>query len=594
MKKITLLIAIFAICGVAANAANLVVDSNITTNTTWYKTDSPVHLVGDIFVKNGASLTIEAGTVIASYYDDLGSLAITQGSKIYVQGTKEEPVIMTSAEDVATWEGSIVTRDLTTGHVNDINVMGDPKTGAWRPVCNEWGSLAIMGQAYLSGSHYKNNVQTWSTPADGTVTNTQCPDPNNKKKMEGLTSEGSDDTRVLYGGGNDNDDSGSISYLSLRYGGRDVEPNKELNGLSLGAIGRATDVEYVEIMNNVDDGIEIWGGTVQLNNVSIWNVGDDSFDVDEGWRGSATNGLIVQGHSRTTHKQGSGMGDNAFETDGAEDSNSQPVTTAKISNFTVIGQPGGDAYIDDGFGGVELVSGVGSDAGTAWRDNARIQYDSCIWMDIDKLIQLDNADGDGANGYNGVPTAATDDNGKIGDYRSDACDGTLSWYEHWQTSYNTWKDGDSNDPIGCGIDFANLYEAYISTDPNGNLCQITNSVYYNAASGGELSDLSSQGVSFATLSEVSSQPIQRLVRGEAVNFEKPGSSTRYTVKPVTFVNPLPAAGISAGGFDSVNWLVDWSAAYAYGMTAEAGEADLNYDDSVDLTDLALFSNQWMD
>ena len=71
----------------------------------------------------------------------------------------------------------------------------------------------------------------------------------------------------------------------------------ELNGLSLGAIGRETDIEYVEIMNNVDDGIEIWGGAVNLKYFSVWNVGDDSFDVDQGWRGKAQFGLIVQGYS---------------------------------------------------------------------------------------------------------------------------------------------------------------------------------------------------------------------------------------------------------------------------------------------------------
>ncbi len=590
--KMALLIAAVTVIG-TSNAANLVVDSDITTDTTWQKSDSPVHLVGDIYVKAGASLTIEAGVVVASYYDDLGSLAVSQGAKIYVNGTKDEPVIMTSAEDVATWLGSDVTRDATTGYVTAINVMGDPKTGTWRPVCNEWGSLAVMGNAYLSGSHYKNNVQTWTTPADGTVTNTQCPSAMNKKKMEGLATDGSDDTPVLYGGGDDNDDSGSISHLSIRYGGRDVEPNKELNGLSLGGIGRATEIDHVEIMNNKDDGIEIWGGTVDVKYVNIWNIGDDSFDCDEGWRGSLEFGLIVQGYSGK-FTQGSGMGDNAFEIDGAEDSDSQPVTTARISNVTVVGQPGGSVYMYDDFaGGYGEFTGAGSDAGTAWRDNARVQYDNCIWMDIDKLIQLDNADGDGANGYNGYATAASGDDGKVGSFRSDSLDGTLSWYEHWTTSYNQWKLMSESDPLSCGIDFANLYEAYISTDLDGNLCQITNSVYYNdKGNGGEMSDLATNNsVDFSTVVEATTLPIQRLVRGEAVNYET--TKGRYHVEPVSFINPLPAEGITAGGFSTTNWLAGWTAAYAYGMTSEAGSADFNYDGTVDLVDFASFSSQWL-
>ena len=84
--------------------------------------------------------------------------------------------------------------------------------------------------------------------------------------MEGLTAEFPGDPDVVYGGTDDDDDSGSISYLSLRYGGRVVGLTNELNGLSLGAIGRATDINNVEIMNNVDDGIEIWGGTVNIKN----------------------------------------------------------------------------------------------------------------------------------------------------------------------------------------------------------------------------------------------------------------------------------------------------------------------------------------
>jgi hypothetical protein len=71
----------------------------------------------------------------------------------------------------------------------------------------------------------------------------------------------------------------------------------ELNGLSLGGIGRAPDIHHVEIMNNVDDGVEIWGGTVSTKYMSVWNVGDDSFDVDQGHRGEHRFILIVQGYS---------------------------------------------------------------------------------------------------------------------------------------------------------------------------------------------------------------------------------------------------------------------------------------------------------
>jgi hypothetical protein len=73
-------------------------------------------------------------------------------------------------------------------------------------------------------------------------------------------------------------------------------------------------------MNNIDDGIEIWGGTVNLKYLSIWNIGDDSFDVDQGWRGKAQFGLHRPGLQQDVRRQGGGGGDNSFETDGAEDS----------------------------------------------------------------------------------------------------------------------------------------------------------------------------------------------------------------------------------------------------------------------------------
>src|SRR6185295_3466774 len=103
----------------------------------------------------------------------------------------------------------------------------------------------------------------------------------------------------------DNDNSGGLHYLSLRYGGKVVSLGNELNGLSMGGIGRDTDVDHIDIMNQVDDGIETWGGTVNYKYVNIWNVGDDSFDVDEGWRGKAQFGVIVQGYSNGAGTKGS-------------------------------------------------------------------------------------------------------------------------------------------------------------------------------------------------------------------------------------------------------------------------------------------------
>jgi hypothetical protein len=475
-----------------ANAAEVLVSSDITTSTTW-TADNTYNLQGQIYVQPGASLTIEAGTRVAS--DLGGSLAVAKGAQIFVNGTADEPVVMTSKLD----------------------------DGTWREAANEWGNLTIMGDAFISEDATPGNVPT--------------PSASNVATMEGLGSGGASD---LYGGGNDDDDSGTLNHLSIRFGGKVVSLANELNGLSLGGIGRGTDIDHVEIMNNVDDGIEIWGGTVNLKHASIWNVGDDSFDVDQGWRGKAQFVFIVQGYSLDA-SQGSGVGDNAFETDGAEDSDWQPVTTAAIYNATVIGQP------------------VDGDGLTAWRDNARVQYHQSVFMDGgEAVVKFDNLDGDGAQGY--------------------GHNGTLSWADTWTTSYTqTSTVNPSNNP-------AAMYQA----QTKGNLAGIYDSVFFRNLGGSAYTEANARGVFDAANDNVqvlgfaeADAPIRTLVRGAAV------SRGGKTMVPVAFVDPRAANDAAAsvgtpptdgfydattfrGAFSATdNWLEGWSAADEFGFLTDS-------------------------
>jgi hypothetical protein len=381
----------------------------------------------------------------------------------------------------------------------------------------------------------------------------------------------------MFGGNDDDDDSGSISYLSLRYGGKVIGLANELNGLSLGAVGRETDIHHIEVMNNVDDGIEIWGGTVNLQYVNIWNVGDDSLDVDEGWRGKAQFGLIVQGYSADA-SQGSGVGDNCFETDGAEDSDAQPVTTSTIYNFSVVGQP------------------VDGDHGTAWRDNAHMQYRNCIFMDLGEvLVKNDNSDGDGANGY--------------------GYNGTLSWADTWTTAFTyhslinagTWSLGGFNDP-------SVMYQVQTS----GELAEITGTVFFNNNHANAYVEADARGVRDAANHNITAatnrMPIQAITRGPLVI--KGGKK----MLPVTFINPCatndavlafnkaPNDGffVSApfrGGFSPYeNWLEGWTAVDAYQMTdtsmnteaVDEMRGDLDGNGIINALDLMMFTNTWME
>lgn len=545
MKQWTFLCAVagLALCGYGY-AGEVFVFDDIAVSETW-TADNVYNLQEQIFVLPGATLTIEAGTVLASTTALGGSLAVMPGAKIYVNGTKEKPVIMTSKADVATW-------DPDPSHPTGRN----PKTGSWREGVNEWGNLTILGRGVISGSHFGGQPVSITTDDDGipggsttTRTNTKVPDGLNKRQMEGLVAAFPGDPRVLYGGDNDNDDSGSITYLSIRYGGKVLGLGNELNGLSLGGIGRGTTIRYIEIMNNVDDGIEIWGGTVNIKYASIWNIGDDSFDCDQGWRGKAQFGLIVKGHSADAAR-GSGVCDNAFEMDGAEDSDAQPVLTSCIYNFTVIGQP------------------LANRGGTAWRDNARVQYRNCIFMDLgQQLVRFDDTDGDGGSRY--------------------GFNGTLTWAQTWTTPAGTHSPVNAMPGAQPG-DFNHPDTLYTAQQLDGNLAEIKDSVFFRNLNANAYTEADARGVRNPANNNVTAtkMPIQNLTRGPAVT--KGG----LQLLPVTYLDPMPAndaltsvAMAPNDGFftpanyrgafaPNENWLIGWTASSAFGLTCR-GDIDLD-------------------
>jgi len=508
VKNLLTTLAVGAVATTAAHAQGqvLVGDGSqafvLATSQTW-TADNIYNLQGQVYVGAGTTLTIEPGTVIAS--DPGGSLAVARGGQIFAEGNQGAPIIFTSVADRATWIG------------------GDPLTGAWRESANEWGNITIMGSGYIA--------------EDATPGNTPVPAASNFADMEGLTPPAGS-TLGQYGGDNDDDDSGVLSYVSLRYGGRVVALQNELNGLSLGGIGRGTDIDHIEIMNNVDDGIEIWGGTVNLKYFSIWNIGDDSLDVDQGWRGKAQFGLIAQGWSLDA-SQGSGVGDNCVEMDGAEDSDWQPVTTASIYNMTIIGNP------------------ISGDGLTAWRDNARVQFRNSLFMFCgERVVRFDNDDGDGASGY--------------------GHNGTLSWEDTWTTSYT------QTSPVNAPANPGDFYQAQTS----GNLIEITDSVFYGNSNGAAYTEANARGV-FAPANDntivAGSNPANAPVN--AIAFATPVSRGGLTVTRVVGLDPRPtgAAATSVGvapndgffspapyrgAFDPASngtWLNGWSASEAYGF-----------------------------
>lgn len=142
----------------------------------------------------------------------------------------------------------------------------------------------------------------------------------------------------IYGGADDNDNSGSLRFVSIRYGGFILSPNNEINGLTCGAVGRGTLFELLEVANNADDDIEHFGGSVDMKYVAGLFGGDDGLDLDQGYRGRVQMACQVQNNTSGTSRPGGNIGDALGEWDGGESPvTSRPFTVHTLFNFTGIG-----------------------------------------------------------------------------------------------------------------------------------------------------------------------------------------------------------------------------------------------------------------
>ena len=253
--------------GSTTTSNEVIVSENITGNTTWSK-DKTYILAGRISVVSGVTLTIEPGTIIkgqAGTGANATALLVARGGKLMAEGTATEPIIFTSVADEIK-SGEIASPNLP----NDFNGL--------------WGGLIVLGDAPCSLS--------------GDVT---------EIAIEGVPPT---DKNGLYGGTNAEDNSGVIKYVSVRHGGANIGEGNEINGITFGGVGSGTTVENVEVVANQDDGIEWFGGTVNVKNAIVWNAGDDAVDTDQAWAGSLDNFVIICGENT----------DHALEIDGPEGS----------------------------------------------------------------------------------------------------------------------------------------------------------------------------------------------------------------------------------------------------------------------------------
>ena len=302
------------------------VSAAITKNTTWLST-RVYQLNGPIYVKSGATLTIQPGTVILGNANVSNScLIISKGSRIMAQGTVNSPIVFTSSKAAGTRN------------------VGD------------WGGVAILGNALYNGTGGSANIEGLAAAPDNS-----------------------------FGGSNDEDNSGVFSYCRIEFGGYIFTVDKEINGLTLGAVGRKTKVDHVQVSFINDDAFEWFGGTVNCSHLVAYRCVDDDFDTDNGFSGTVQFGLAIR--DRAISDQSSGSTSEGFESDNeavGTDSTITPRTNSVFSNITVIGP-----YRND------LVTATGSSfkfrRAMRIRRNSNLRVFNSVFTDFQQSIFIDGS-----------------------------------------------------------------------------------------------------------------------------------------------------------------------------------------------------------
>lgn len=256
--------------------------------------DTVYLLKGFVYVEQGATLTIEPGTVIKGNKDTQGTLVIKRGARIMAQGTAEQPIVFTSDR---------------------------PKGGR---AAGDWGGVMILGRA----------------------PHNQASDP---------VAEGG--PLVYYGGNIPNDNSGVFSYVRIEFAGYPLQPNKELNGLTMGTVGSGTKIDHVQVSFGGDDAFEWFGGTVNATHLVAYRNTDDMFDTDYGYTGNVQFALGIS--DPIMWDVAPGGKSNGLESDNDSDGSTRtPLTTTTFSNVTIIG-PGTNLSATAQFGqGAHLKKGT--------------------------------------------------------------------------------------------------------------------------------------------------------------------------------------------------------------------------------------------
>lgn len=363
--------AALALLGVSAQAAVVVVTADITTTDTWLSTNEyvlqgSVANQGAIRVLPGATLTIQPGTVVrgqpksAGAYDP-GSLIVLRGGKLLANGNAANPIIFTTAatDNNADGQPDGFVRTGTPGFpghtasadrydAGDVFWDATPKTTPKNTgYTGLWGGLSILGSAPVNSAGTADAADPGSV--NGTVTAATYSysaailegyfSPEYEYGHDWLTSDTLPAGTGAYtktGKIDVDDNSGELTYLSLRHGGAQLSADNEVNGLTLAGVGRGTKVDFIEVWGNDDDGVEVFGGTVNLKHIAIFATKDDGLDLDQGYQGQVQYVLVSGGSfmERLLELDGDDADEGAASK--ASKANFEPRGSYELRNLTLI------------------------------------------------------------------------------------------------------------------------------------------------------------------------------------------------------------------------------------------------------------------
>lgn len=485
-----------------------------------------------IYVPSGQMMQIEPGTVIKGRALVTPSLAtaiiIERGGKINASGTKDCPIVFTAE--------------------------ADPMNGTY-PISNigQWGGLVILGRATNNLSYAANG------PYAAGAGNGKLAVADGLGVVEGFaTSVAQDRFGVMQNNNNpvagetvgtfdDNDNSGIMTYVSIRHSGAILAVGNEINGLTLGSVGRGTTLEHIEIVSCGDDGIEFFGGTVNIKYITMLFGNDDMFDYDLGWSGKAQFLFGMKGSTAFSVDA-----DNGIEGDSDDQkSNNVPRSHPVVYNATLIGS--------------NKLSGTSDNSALA-AINAKELTEGEFYNSVFANFR---------NGLNMVLALGT---------RT----GTSESYHNWSVANG---NGSQSLKIKCNT-FVGMTNLATTGAGNGT-------VTGTALSGADLTQF--------TTTDLNTSYVGNTLPGFSYNFTVNPATNFFSVRNDVIPNPaLSVAGCPVapndgffasapyrGAFSSTatNWLSDWSYSAVIGTTSGVSfcGTDLNKDGVTDVNDLLIFA-----